>query len=292
MSAEALLSAFEQVMRVERGLRPATRRAYLGSVEGFAAWLGTAEVGLDEARRADVRRWLVEAADGRTATTLARHLAALKAFYGWRRREGAMRIDPTEGIRPPRARKRLPHVAQERALVDALDALPAVRPSRDVAVMELLYGSGLRVGEASALDVADVDVDRGFVRVRDGKGGKERVVPMGEAAVDAVRRWLIDRPAVDHAALFTNARGGRLSDRSMRRIVGEVGRAFGLPHLHPHALRHSCATHMLDGGADLRGIQEQLGHRSLSTTQRYAHVSVQRLLDAHRRFHPHGEDEG
>jgi len=147
------------------------------------------------------------------------------------------------------------------------------------------------VGEAAALDVADVDLREGMVRVRDGKGGKERIVPMGDGAVAAVRRWLAERPAADEAALFLNARGGRLSDRSMRRIVREVGQAGGLARLHPHALRHSCATHMMDGGADLRGIQEQLGHASLSTTQRYAHVSVQRLLDAHRRHHPHGTDD-
>lgn len=290
--ALALLDGFERHLGVERGLREATCRAYLTSLRGFAAWLDTADIGLDEARRADVRQWIVEAADGRTETTLARHLAAIKAFYAWRRRQGVRTVDPTEGIRPPRARRRLPHVADERRLGQVLDDLPAQRPPRDVALLELLYGSGLRVGEAAALEVDDVDLRGGLVRVRDGKGGKERVVPMGGAAVEAMRRWLAERPSVEHEALFLNARGGRLSDRSMRRIVREVGQTGGLPKLHPHALRHSCATHMLDGGADLRGIQEQLGHASLSTTQRYAHVSVQRLLDAHRRHHPQGSDDG
>lgn len=287
MTESALVDAFCRHLRVERGLRPATERAYRASVEAFAAWLAPADIALDAAERADVRQFLVEAGRGREATTQARHLAALRTLYRWRVRSGVLAVDPTEGVRPPKARKRLPHVAAERALTDALDAAGAATAPRDVALLELLYGAGLRVGEASGLDLADVDLRAGLVHVRDGKGGKPRIVPMGAGAVRAVRAWLAERPAAETPALFLNRRGGRLSDRSMRRIVDAFGTTSGLPGLHPHALRHSCATHMLDGGADLRGIQEQLGHRSLSTTQRYAHVSVQRLLDAHRKHHPH-----
>lgn len=283
---------FLRHLRVERGLRPATLRAYRVSLEGFQAWLATAGVEVVGARRVDVRRWLVEEGEGRTEATVARHLSALRAFYRWvARASGPGFVDPSEGLRPPKAGRRLPHVAGEAALRDVLEGLPATRPARDVALVELLYGAGLRVGEASNLDLRDVDLREGLVHVRDGKGGKDRRVPMGDAATRALKRWLVERPGVEHPAVFLNVRGGRLSSRSMRRVISEIGRAHGLPRLHPHALRHSCATHMLDGGADLRGIQEQLGHRSLSTTQRYAHVSVQRLLDAHRRHHPHGQDD-
>ena len=152
----------------------------------------------------------------------------------------------------------------------------------------MLYGCGLRVAEVSGLDREDVDLEQGLLRVRRGKGGKERIVPMGPPAARALSR-LLDETGEDGAHLFENSRGNRLSPRSIRRIVRQVGLRVGAPGLHPHALRHSFATHLLDGGADLRGIQELLGHASLSTTQRYTHVSVDALRDVYRKAHPHAQ---
>ena len=155
------------------------------------------------------------------------------------------------------------------------------------AVLEVLYGCGLRVSELSALDVEDLDLKQATLAVRKGKGGKERRVPMGPPAVRGLSAWLEERPEVDHRAVFLNTRNSRLSPRSIRRLLRRVGIASDNPGLHPHALRHSFATHLLGNGADLRGIQEMLGHASLSTTQRYTHVSVEGLREVYRRSHPH-----
>lgn len=271
-------------LRVERGCSPHTLRAYGHTLELFAAWLGDRPVrGL---RRSDVRAFLHRVSIGRTAATRARHAAAVRAYLAWLVDRGVLEVSPADGMRSPKVGSRLPRVAREGPLGDALDG--DALSTRDRAVVELLYGSGLRVGEAAALDVDDLDLDTGMVTVRRGKGGKERRVPMGDAAVAAVRAWLSQRSEAEHAALWLGPRGGRMSDRTLRRVVDGFGRVAGEVGLHPHALRHSCATHMLDAGADLRAIQEQLGHASLSTTQRYTHVSVERLLDVHRAAHPHG----
>jgi site-specific recombinase XerC len=217
-------------------------------------------------------------------------VAALRAWFAWLVDRGALAASPADELRPPKVGVRLPRVAREDELAALLDG--AVLSARDQAVVEVLYGAGLRVGEAAALDVDDLDLVDGVVSVRRGKGGRERRVPMGLAAVDAVRAWLTVRPPSDEPALWVGATGRRLSDRTLRRVVDRAGRAGDVTGLHPHALRHSAATHMLDAGADLRAIQEQLGHRSLSTTQRYTHVSVERLMDVHRAAHPHGKGKG
>ncbi|MEZ4241306.1 MAG: tyrosine-type recombinase/integrase [Myxococcota bacterium] len=186
---------------------------------------------------------------------------------------------PAEGRHPP------PRFVSPDAATDLVEQ-PALSV-RDRAALELLYGAGLRVGELCALDRRDVDLtDGGWVRVRRGKGGKERRVPMGAAAVDAVGALLHAVDGAPEDPLFRNARNRRISDRTVRRVVERAGQAVGASGLHPHALRHSFATHLLDAGADLRGIQELLGHASLSTTQRYTHVSVQGLLDTYRAAHP------
>jgi len=198
--------------------------------------------------------------------------------------------DPiADRLLPPGAAQGLPLVVPLGKMEEVLDGADPRRPAlsaRDLALVELLYGAGLRAGEAHALNASDLDVVNGLVEVRIGKGGRPRRVPMGREALRAVQAMGI--PSASDAPLFRNRRGGRLSTRSIRRIVKKIGVAHGLPSLHPHALRHSFATHLLDQGADLRSIQELLGHASLGTTQRYTHVSVVGLLQAHRSAHPHG----
>jgi site-specific recombinase XerD len=284
-----LLVRFGEHLRVERGLSPKTVLAYHATLERLCRHLLVRRANLLTATRNDVRGFVFEVGRGRKASTVARHVAAVRTLFKWLRRSGRREASPVEELRPPSHRPPLPRVASETELDRLFDEPPA---SRALALFELMYGSGLRVGEVEALDLRDVDVHGGLVTVRRGKGGRERRVPLGPSGAEAVGAWLEDRPEVEHEAMFTNARGGRLSQRSIRRIVTEEGGKRGVVGLHPHALRHSFATHMLDHGADLRGIQELLGHSSLSTTQRYTHVSVQRMLDVHRAAHPHGIRRG
>ncbi len=286
MSGAALIDRFAVHLKSERGASDHTMRAYRFTLEGFAAHLG--ERDLLAAERGDFRAYLFHAGRKRGAGTVARHVAALRAFYRWATRSGRIEVNPADTLRPPRVDRVLPRTASEDETTRLFEEAADQASTRDVALLELLYGAGLRVGEAAALALADVDLDDAMVLIRRGKGGKERRVPMGATAAAALRAWLVDRPPVGHDALFVNRQGGRLTDRSMRRIVEARGRAASVPALHPHALRHSFATHMLDAGADLRGIQELLGHESLSTTQRYTAVSMERMLELHRSAHPHG----
>lgn len=287
----ALLSRFDDFLRVERGASAHTRRAYGHTLGRLVVQLHPRGVSLLAASRAELRRFLAEAGDGNAAATTARHVAALRAFYGWCVETGRLPSSPASALRTPRRPVTLPRVPTADAMAAMLDD-DAVRGPQ-AALLEVLYGAGLRVGEAAALDVRDLDLHAATVHVRHGKGNRARSVPMGPAAVDAVRAWLASRPGVaGDAPLFLNRRGDRASDRTLRRWVTAAGVSHGLPTLHPHALRHAAATHLLDGGADLRAIQEQLGHQTLSTTQRYTQVSLDRLLDVHRQAHPHGRSKG
>ena len=287
----SLLARFEDFLRVERGASAHTRRAYAHTLLRLAVALAKRRVDLLAASRPDLRRFLADAGEGNAAATTARHVAALRAFYGWCVETGRMASSPASTLRTPRRPVTLPRVPTAQAMEAMLDD-DAVRGPQ-AALLEVLYGAGLRVGEAAALDVRDVDLHAGTVHVRHGKGNRARSVPVGPAAVEALRSWLAARPGVaGDAPMFLNRRGDRASDRTLRRWVTHAGLTHGLPTLHPHALRHAAATHLLDGGADLRAIQEQLGHQTLSTTQRYTQVSLDRLLDVHRQAHPHGRRKG
>ena len=298
-SFDDALRAFGLHLRAERNLSPHTQRAYLSDVRALRAALGERA---DPARvaPADVRAFLAGMHATREPATRARKLAALRAFFAFLAREGRSDLDPTTGIPGPRQAPRLPRplaVDDCMALCEAAarDAAEAGGPRelRDRALVELLYGAGLRVAEAAALDVRDVDLHRGDARVS-GKGGKERVVPLPAAARDAVAAWLEARRGPGSLAepLFTSLRRGagrprRLGVRDIRRVVAARARRAGVAgRVHPHRLRHSYATHLLDMGADLREIQELLGHASLSTTQRYTAVSAERLLTVYDRAHP------
>jgi integrase/recombinase XerC len=271
-----------------------TVAAYRRDVEAFVEWAG--ERGIDEPAavvRRDLRRYLGDLATRRyAARTIARKASSLRRWFGWLRRTGAIAIDPTLGLSAPAGRGRLPRVLRDDelgALLDGPTGRTASSPgqaieSRDGAVLELLYGSGLRVGELCGLQASDLDLRRGLVRVW-GKGGKQRQVPLSDPSVRALEQWLeagrqeLVTDTSPAGAVFLNRRGNRLTPRDVRRIIDRRASA----PTHPHALRHTFATHLLDGGADLRAVQELLGPADLSTTQVYTHVSKERLrriLDA------------
>ena len=282
MDESHLLARFLDHLRVERGMSPHTLRAYGRTLADLSEALDG--VSFVEATRMDLRRYLFRAGSGRAPATQARHVAAIRTFYRWLLREEHVQHSIAEDLQPPRIGQHLPNYISVPQADDLVEG-PTLSV-RDRAVLEILYGCGLRVGEVSGLDRDDLRLDIGLVVVRRGKGGKERRVPIGPPAIAAVRALVETLPA-DSPHVFRNARGGRLSPRSIRRVVTKAGQMAGLSGLHPHALRHSFATHLLDAGADLRGIQELLGHASLATTQRYTHVSVEALLNVYRGAHPH-----
>ncbi len=276
---------------------PATLEAYRRDVDGFVTWAARAGIdGPAAVTRVTVRRYLAYLATMRRAKrTVARKASALRRYFGWLGRLGIVDVDPTTRLSAPKGEGRLPRVLPADEIDRLLDDPPArvghddaaVRV-RDDAVLELLYGSGLRVSELCGLGVGDVDL-RHRRAVVSGKGGKQRHVPMSAPAVAAVARWVDEARAelvVDGVAagdaLFLNARGRRLTPRDVRRILDRRAAA----PTHPHVLRHTFATHLLDGGADLRAVQEMLGHADLATTQIYTHVSRERLRRVFDETHP------
>ena len=284
----------EEFARSLTAAAPSTVEAYRRDLAAFVTWaerLGLSSPG--DVQRTTIRRYLAYLATrGFARRTIARRASALRRYFGWARRVGAIINDPTAGLSAPRGEARLPRVLHPDELRSLLDESGSPGPEgardlRDTALLELLYGSGLRVAEAAALDVDDLDQAQGRVRVW-GKGGKQRVVPLSEPAADALRRWLADgrrelaTEASPAAALFLNFRGRRMTPRDARRVLDRRAVA----PTHPHALRHTFATHLLDGGADLRVVQELLGHADLATTQRYTHVSKERLRSVFDATHP------
>ena len=325
MTAREVLAAFERFLRVERNASDHTRRAYTGEVRRF---LESEGADLARVRADDVRRHLASGHGRLAPASLGRKLAALRTFFRFCVREGVIAAAPSAGRPAPRARAGLPRPLSvddcellAEGLPDEEDGPPgaeerspaavgahrdgprarraALRSLRDRALVETLYGAGLRVGELVALDVRDVDLQRGEARVW-GKGGKERVVPLPAAARAALDAYLRERrrPGLLAEPLFASLRapGGavrRLADRDVRRLLARRARLVGVAdRVHPHRLRHSYATHLLDMGAGLREIQELLGHASLSTTQRYTAVSAQRLLEAYDAAHPRARRAG
>lgn len=294
---EEHLAAFERHLLLERGRSAHTARAYLGDVRSLLVHAGPPEH-LAGLTLPVLRAWLADQArSGVARTTLARRTAAVRTFTAWALRTGRTPTDEGARLVAPRAHRTLPAVLRPEQAAAALGAAAAGAAQldpvalRDHLVVELLYATGIRVGELCALDVDDVDQGRRVLRVL-GKGGRERTVPYGVPAERALRQWLAHgRPAlrvkVSGAALLLGARGGRLDPRAARRTVHEtVAAAPGAPDLGPHGLRHSAATHLVEGGADLRVVQELLGHATLSTTQLYTHVTVERLRAVHDRAHP------
>ncbi|MBO3663996.1 tyrosine recombinase XerC [Microbacterium stercoris] len=295
--SRAIESFAEHLERVRR-LSPATVRAYRNDLRGLTEASGDPDV--RDVDLEQLREWLWRATQhGDERSTLARRTSAARSFFRWAQEEELIDIDPSLRLVAPKRGRTLPHVATADALRDVLDALQQRAQEgdpvalRDHAVLELLYGSGARVSELCGLDIDDLDLDRATVRVV-GKGSKERVVPFGAPAARAVgayltraRDSLLGRAGTSSPALFLGVRGGRIGTRAVYDLVArEVGPALGSNAVGPHTLRHSAATHLLDGGADLRAVQELLGHASLGTTQIYTHVSSERLAAAYRLAHP------
>jgi site-specific recombinase XerD len=269
------------------GRAAATRTAYRSDVGAFAEWMQRAGVhGPEGVDRVHLRRYLASLGTRKLArATIARKAAALRCYFSWLVRQGRLEADPARSLRAPGGGGRLPRVLSAGEVSSLLDVeAPTPLDRRDRAVLELLYAAGLRVSELCGLDRGDIDLRGRTVTVL-GKGSKQRRVPIHDAAVDALRAWFDDgRADMDGPpeAAFVNQRGARLGPRDVRRILDRRAAA----PTHPHALRHTYATHLLDGGADLRVVQELLGHASLGTTQVYTHVSKERLRAVHAETHP------
>ncbi|HSS44489.1 MAG TPA: tyrosine recombinase XerC [Thermoanaerobaculia bacterium] len=307
MTLSGAIDGFESYLADERRFSPRTVLAYRADLDRFAdfwerefAHEGAGKTPLSRIDPLAVRSHLASLHRSRLSNrSLARHLSALRSFFRWACREGHLASNPVRGLPAPRAGKTLPRamtLSDVEALLEAPDG--GVFPERDRALFELLYATGLRVSEAAGLDLEDVDFSSRLVRVL-GKGGKERLVPFGEPAGQALGDYLPARAAARRKGerigeepssgdpVFVNVRGGRLTTRSMARLLKRRLRASGLStDISPHALRHTFATHLLEQGADLRAIQELLGHASLSTTQKYTHLDAARLREVYRRAHP------
>ena len=283
------MAAFLQYLAAERGASPHTIRSYRADLHDCVGFLERRGLGtLVDADARVVRGYLADLHDrGLARTSIARRLATLRSFFRFLIRRGRVRVNPAREVRTPSLPGRLPaHLPIDQS--QALFRHPPgdeVADRRDRAILEVLYATGVRVAELAGLDLEDTDLGEGSVRVL-GKGRKERIVPLGSKAVDAVRAYLGEREG-SRGPLFRNARGGRLTVRSLHRIVRARARAAGLAgRVTPHTLRHTFATHLLDAGADLRLIQELLGHARLATTQRYTHVSADRLAKVYDAAHP------
>jgi len=306
ISLSRAIDGFERYVADERRFSPRTVLAYRTDLDRFTdfwerefAHESAGKTALSRLDTLAIRSYLAHLHRGKLSNrSLARHLSTLRSFFRWACREGHLEKSPAKGLPAPRVPKTLPRaltLPDTERLLEADEEVGLV-PERERALFELLYATGLRVSEAAGLDLEDVDFPARLVRVT-GKGSRERIVPFGEAAADAVRAYLPSRAALRHRArdddgesgepLFVNARGGRLTPRSMARLLKRRLRAAGLPEeISPHALRHTFATHLLQAGADLRAIQELLGHASLSTTQKYTHLDAARLREVYRNAHP------
>jgi integrase/recombinase XerC len=297
---------FLESLAAEKGYSPHTMRAYRHNllemtafVAGLSDWTADDLQRLDKVRLAEVdtlqiRRYLGYLHHINKKTTVARKLAAIRSFFRYLHRHRIIPENPVENLHPPKHDKSMPIYLTVDDMFRLLDTIKpfGVLGLRNKAIIETLYSSGVRVSELAGLNVGDVDVGSGTMRVL-GKGGKERFVSIGAKAIDAIdayRDALVQEVGIGRevdGAMFLNKDNGRLTTRSISRVVEKLARACGLAvPVSPHALRHSFATHMLDGGADLRAVQELLGHRSLSTTQRYTHVSIDRLMAAYDKAHP------
>ncbi len=298
---DAAIEAFEDYLRYEKRRSEHTIRAYRTDIRSLAAHAH--RYGVDDPGTlslAVLRTWLAAQTARCARTTIARRVASVRTFTAWLQAVGLAEGDSGLRLASPRVSRTLPTVLRQDQMSQVLNSVSvSAKPSesrsvielRDEAMLELLYGSALRVSELCGLDIADIDFERRTVRVL-GKGNKQRVVPMSAPSAGALQRWLnAGRPSwvttESNGAAFLGQRGGRLDQRAARRVVTSVTAGIsGVPHVAPHGLRHTAATHVLEGGADLRTVQELLGHANLSTTQLYTHVSLDRLRSSYEQAHP------
>lgn len=287
------IEEFLRYLELEKGVSAHTLRAYRKDLMDFIAHVNTEPEKID---MLDVRGFIAEQIrKGLNKTTVSRRLSSVRSFFKFLYREGYMKSNPAKLVSSPRLPKLLPKylsVDDAFALVEKPEGI-GFAPARDRAILELLYSSGLRVGELAGLNVEDINVREALVKAR-GKGKKERIVPIGSKALDAIKTYLVERILLKskEKAVFLNRLGTRLTDRGVRRIVVKYARAIAINgSIGPHTLRHSFASHLLQGGADLRVIQELLGHASLSTTQKYTHLDVAHLMDIYDKAHPMAKDK-
>ena len=297
---EKLITAFTRHLKVERSLSVHTIRAYIGDLESLLNHLETIGVtDISQLELVHLRSWLAnQQVKGGARTTLSRRAVSVRLFTKWAVKNKYLAKDVAATLATPKGHRTLPEVLDIADAKTAMDSL-ATRASeeetpislRDVAMVELLYATGARVAELCGLDVSDIDYDRQTIRVL-GKGNKERTIPLGNPAMKALHVWLKEgRDSIKNSlsgnAVFLGARGKRIDQRTVRTVVYNALQAIeGIERMGPHALRHSAATHLLEGGADLRTVQEILGHASLATTQIYTHVSTERLQKAFKQAHP------
>jgi integrase/recombinase XerC len=294
---ESVVDDFAVYLTAERGFSPHTVRAYASDLRDLVAFAGESGVSTaDELELEILRDWLWHGSNaGLAKSTLARRSAAARSLSLWLARTGVVGTDAGARLRAPKADKHLPRVLTRGQIDEILASLIAradtgdAIATRDLAIVELLYASALRVSEVTSLDTSSLDLSRMTVRVV-GKGSKERVVPFGIPARRSIENWLLRRPTLtvdDTGALFVGARGARVGTRTVYQLIaGLLAELPGSGPSGPHTLRHTAATHLLDGGADLRSVQEMLGHASLGTTQLYTHVSAERLKESYRTAHP------
>lgn len=295
------VARFVEYLEGERRASPHTVAAYQRDLGQLALFVGEQrgpQARLEDVDKHLLRKWLGHVGRGAKTSTIGRKVASVRSFFRYLQRRRRLATNPAEELSAPKRDRKLPTFLDAETMGELVEgASPAPEEplaARDRALVELLYAGGLRVSEASGLDLGAIDRSRRQLRVV-GKGDKERIVPFGSAAGEALDRWLPLReellsprtPEADRGAVFLSYRGRRLGPRSIQNIVKDRGvAAVGRPDVHPHAFRHSCATHLLDGGADLRSIQELLGHSSLRTTQQYTHTSIEGLIRVYDRAHP------
>lgn len=295
------IDAFIRHLKIERNASPLTLKSYsedLGSLLAFFNDVRQRVPDVDQVTVGELREFVAYLHEcGYAKTTIARRLACLRSFFRYCRREKLIEANPAQALRTPRTGRKLPHFLSTDQVTTLLEAPPANTPAglRDRAILEVFYSAGLRVAELVGLNLADWDADASVLRVL-GKGRKERIAPLGRYADKALRDWVAVRApnpnstADERDAMFLNRFGGRLTTRSVARLLDKHLKKVGLSSkTSPHTLRHTFATHLLDGGADLRSVQELLGHKSLTTTQIYTHVSTRRMRDTYEQAHPHAK---
>lgn len=287
------IEKFMRYMEVEKDASPHTLRAYRKDLEEFSSFFSGRP---EDIEMIDVRGFIADQIrQGLSKTTAGRRLASLRSFVRFLNREGCLESNPARLVATPKAQKLLPKfldVDDVFALIEKPEGIGFI-PARDRAILELLYSSGLRVSEVSGLNMEDINTKEGLVKVR-GKGRKERLVPVGSKAVEALKTYLVEKILLKKkdGALFLNRLGKRFTERGIRRIVVKYARMLGISgSIGPHTLRHTFASHLLQGGADLRVIQELLGHASLSTTQKYTHLDITHLMDVYDKAHPLSGEE-
>ena len=291
-SLDQQIQHFTTYLQTERDVSPHTLSAYrsdLAQMLSFAVHEKGAAVSAQDVDHLLLRRYLAGLSKNNKKSSIGRKLAAIRSFFRFLLRRGTIAKNPAELVATPKKEQKLPFhldIDQATSLMEAPDDEQKYA-LRDRAILELLYSSGLRVSELTGLDIGELDLASGMVRVT-GKGGKERIVPVGSRALNALQEYLEQRhDDSTKGALFLNTRGERINRRSVARVIdAHVMRIAAFKRISPHTLRHTFATHMLEGGADLRAIQELLGHASLSTTQKYTHVSIDRLMEVYDKAHP------